>query len=252
MDQTVKLEDLLAYGSMPSTLTTKSNSERARNLRDYAGSYLKEEIQAEALLRDIQGFSRFLKVAAASSSGLLDMTKLSSQAQVKRTVAIRYFEILEDTLIVDRVEAFSRDERRRLIQHPRYFFFDNGVLNGVLGNFSASLDRVGYLFENFIYSQITAAKKAYDIHHRVSTYRTEHGAEVDLILEGKRKTIALEIKASKNVGKNDLRGFESFKTYYGKKFYPVVAYMGQRPKVVNGIPILPWKEALTEVFRLLS
>ncbi|MGK5088226.1 DUF4143 domain-containing protein [Bdellovibrionota bacterium FG-2] len=218
--------------------------EREKTLRDYAGTYLQEEIQAEALAKDIEGFSRFLTTTATFATEFLDMSKLSSEAQIKRLSAIRYFEILEDTLILERVPAFAKNERRRLLQHPKYYFFDVGVWNGLLRNFAVSSDRIGKLFEHFIYNQLSAAAKAKDCEIRVSSYRTEHGAEVDFIVEVGAKVFALELKASKNVDKGDLRGFESFRDFFGKKFHPIVATPGSSPKKINGISVLPWIEAL--------
>jgi predicted AAA+ superfamily ATPase len=246
-DEKIPLTQLLSTGTMPGVLSDRSVVDREKTLRDYAGTYLKEEVQAEALARDIEGFSRFLKVAGACAAEFMDLTKMASEAQIKRLSAIRYFEILEDTLIVERVQAFAKSERRRLLQHPKFFFFDVGVWNGLLGNFEVSADRIGRLFEHFIYNQISAAAKAHDRDIRVSTYRTEHGAEVDFIVEVGSKIFALEVKASKNVGASDMRGFESFKEFYGKKFHPVVATLSSASKVVNGVPVLPWDEALAEL-----
>lgn len=241
------LDQLLSTGALPGVLVEESESERRKLLRSYAGTYLKEEIQAEALVRDIEGFSRFLKTAASRAGEFMDMTKLASEAQVKRLSAIRYFEILEDTLIVERVEAFTKSDRRRLIQHPKYFFFDVGVWNGLLGNFVASNDRIDKLFESFIYNQLSASMKAHDLEFRISTFRTEHGAEVDFIVEKDGRVFALEVKASRNVGATDLRGFESFRSFYGKKFQPIVAYLGTQAKSIEGVPVLPWMDALSEL-----
>ena len=118
-----------------------------------AATYLKEEIQADALTRNLEGFARFLYTTAASAACFLDVAKLSQEAGVSYQSAKRYFEILEDTLIAYRMDAFSKSARRRLTQHPRYFFFDNGVLNGLLENFIVSDDRKGMLFENLLFTQ---------------------------------------------------------------------------------------------------
>jgi hypothetical protein len=91
------------------------HSQKEKLLSSYVGTYLKEEIQADALAKNIEGFARFLTVAAAESSHFLDLAKLAQQAQVDRSSAVRWFEILDDTLLVHRIESFSKSTRKRLI-----------------------------------------------------------------------------------------------------------------------------------------
>jgi predicted AAA+ superfamily ATPase len=131
-----------------------------KTLRSYASTYLKEEIQAEALTRNLEGFSRFLFIAAQWSGRFLDFIKLASESRINRQSAIRYFEILEETLVVSRCSAFSKNPRQRLIQHPKFYFFDSGVWNALLNNFTASADRIGPLFEHFFFNQLVAAAAA--------------------------------------------------------------------------------------------
>lgn len=98
------------------------------------GLILRQEIQAEALTRNLEGFSRFIFAIAARATLPLDYTKLASQAAISRASAIRFVEILEDTFLVFRVEPFAKQNVRRIVQHPRFYFFDNGVLNALLGS----------------------------------------------------------------------------------------------------------------------
>ena len=158
----------LETGTLPGIWTEQDPRERRKTLRSYAATYLKEEIQAEAPTKNIEGFSRFLFVVAADAGKFLDLVKLASAAGIPRQSALRYFEILEDTLILRRCDAFRKSERRRLAQSPR-FFFDTGVLNGLLGNFTASADRIGTLFEHFLFNQIVDGAAARDREARVSS-----------------------------------------------------------------------------------
>ena len=243
----INTKEALSTGLLPGIWTEKDIQEKHKTLRSYASIYLKEEIQAEALTKNIEGFSRFLFVLAAEAGKFLDITKLSSQASIPRQSALRYFEILEDTLIVQRCSSFRKSERTRLIQSPRFFFFDTGVLNALLDNFIVSQDRIGLLFENLIFNQIFNSAQAMDKPVRISSYRTEHGAEVDFILEKDGMVFAIEAKASLNIGKSDLRGFKSFTEYYGKKHKQYIAYLGNEPRMIDGIKILPWQMMLEEI-----
>ncbi len=247
-----RIKDYLEIGGLPGIYTEPDRENQIKLLRSYVATYLREEIQAEALTKNIEGFARFLYIAAAHSGQYLDLSKLSSEAQVPRQTAARYFEILEETLIVSRCDSFAKSMRKRLIQHPKFYFFDIGVLNGALGNFSASQDRKGYLFEHFIFNQCHALAYSHDLEpevdFRISTFRTEHGAEVDFIIEHKGHITALEIKASSQISRSDLRGFKSFSEYFKKSHQKLIAYLGEQPKKIEEIVILPWKQALEKIF----
>ena len=237
----------LSTGTLPGIWTEPDTQEKRKTLQTYAATYLKEEIQAEALSRNIEGFSRFLFIVAAEAGKFLDLSKLAQEAKISRQTAVRFFEILEDTLIIRRCEAFRKSERKRLTQRPRFFFFDTGVLNGLLNNFVVSADRIGMLFEHLLFNQILDSAAARDKSIRISSYRTEHGAEVDFIVEFEGEVIALEAKASTNVGRHDLRGFKSFADYYQKKHRAIVTYLGNHSKTIEGIRILPWQTLLQEL-----
>ena len=246
LDYKIDTTTALETGTLPGIYLEKSKEEKIKTLRSYAATYLKEEVQAEALTRNLEGFSRFLFTTAISSGQFLDFVKLSREAQVSRQSAIRYFEILEETLLVHRVSAFAKSERKRLIQHPKYYFFDPGVLNALLGNFEVSEDRKGFLFEHLFFTQLISSLHHQDKDFRLSTYRTEHGAEIDCILEVNKKLFAIEVKASKNIGLNDLNGFKSFHKFYAKPHTAMIAYTGQVSKKIENVWILPWQECLRE------
>ena len=247
LDYNLDVKQALATGTLPGIWTEPDVREKCKTLQSYAATYLKEEIQAEALSKNIEGFSRFLFVVAAEAGKFLDLSKLAQEARIPRQTAGRFFEILEDTLILRRSDAFRKPARKRLIQSPRFFFFDTGVLNGLLNNFSVSQDRTGMLFEHFIFNQICDSASAKDIPLRISSYRTGHGAEVDFILELGDKVIALEVKASTNVGRSDLTGLESFADYYDRKHRAVIAYLGSVSKKMDKVDILPWQTLLQEL-----
>ena len=234
----------LATGTLPGLLTEGDDDMRRKTLRSYAATYLKEEVQAESLSRNLEGFARFLSIAADWAGRHLDLAKLAAAAQVARQSAARYFEILEDTLIVRRTEPFTKSRTRRLVQHPKFYFFDVGVRNGLLGSLEVSSDRIGLLFEQLVFSQLTASAAAADRDLRIASYRTEHGAEVDFIVELEREVWAIELKASRHVHKTDLRGLQSFASFFGKKHRAVVLYLGSEARRVEGIDVLPWQEGL--------
>ncbi len=243
------LDEAVAYGTLPGVVTEKDNDARQELLRTYASTYLKEEIQAEALTREIEGFARFLFVAASKSGEFLDFSKMGSQAAITQKTSSRFFEILEDTLIVNRINAFAANETRRLVRHPKFYFFDNGVLNGLLKNFNVSEDRRGFLFEHFIVNQILTANFVFGEPARLSTYRTESGREVDLIIEKDGETLGVEIKSGARVSSADFSGLKSFSSLRrgrGSKRF-ILLYAGNKSYTESDVEVLPWRQGLSEI-----
>jgi predicted AAA+ superfamily ATPase len=231
-------------GLLPGVSTETDADTWKKLLRSYATTYLKEEVQAEALTRNLEGFSRFFDVICGASGDFIDFTKFASRASIERMTARRYFDVLVDTLVVRSVEPFTKSARRRLVQHPRYYLFDVGVLNGALRNFEVSADRAGTLFEHLVLQLITAEAASRDLDYRVSVYRTDAGAEVDFIVELNRTVFAVEVKNSRSVASGDLRGLKSFDGFYGRRHTPLVVYRGERPLRIDGVDVRPIEQAL--------
>ena len=245
------LDDALIFGTLPGVVTEKDESAKKDVLRTYGSTYLKEEVQAEALTREIEGFARFLFVAASKSGEFLDFSKMGSLAAISQKTSSRFFEILEDTLIVSRINAYAVNETRRLVRHPKFYFFDNGVLNGLLKNFTLSEDRRGFLFEHFIVNQILTANLTLGEPARLSTYRTEAGSEVDLILEKDGDTLSLEIKSSARVSSRDFSGLRQFSSLFDGAQSSILLYAGNRAYKEGSIDVLPWRKGLSEIMDFL-
>lgn len=238
------LKKALTCGLLPGIYLETDHLIAEKILKSYSITYLKEEIQAEALTRNLEGFSRFFHVVSSQSGSFIDFSKIASLSAIERTSAHRYYDILIDTLVVYEIGPFTKSQKRRLIQHPRYYFFDVGVLNGAIDNFLVSSDRIGLLFEHLVLQLIISEAKACDETIRLSVYRTEAGAEVDFVLEKKGEVFAIEVKATKKVVSTDLRGLKSFIDFYGKRCRPLVVYLGEQPLTVADIDVLPIAEAM--------
>lgn len=253
MADDLRLEHALAYGTLPGVVSENNAATRRDVLRTYASTYLKEEVQAEALTRNIEGFARFLFAAASKSRQHLDFAKIGTQASIAQKTSTRFFEILEDTLVVSRLDAYATDDTRRLVRHPKFYFFDTGVLNGLLRNFVVSDDRRGPMFEHFIVNQVLTANRAVGEPARLSTYRTEAGSEIDLILEKDGITVGIEIKAGTKLGAGDLSGLKRFATRLPKRrFRALVLYCGTHAYTDDVVDVLPWRQGLAEIDHFLS
>jgi len=235
---------VLTTGLLPEPFLAAHLPDGHQLLRSYATTYLREEIQAEALTRNLEGFARFFEVIASRSGDFIDFAKFTSQASIERSSGKRYFDTLCDTLVLEKVEAFTKSGKRRLIQHPRYYFFDVGVLNGTIGNFVASADRKGALVEHLFLQCALSEFRARNTDVRVSVYRTEAGAEVDFIFEIGSRVVAVEVKGSKNLGTNDLNGLKSFGSFYGKRCELLIAFLGEQGQNFGQIRALPFLSAV--------
>ena len=244
----LNVERAMSLGTLPEPYLAADTNEATKLLESYAGTYLKEEIQAEALSRNIQGFSRFLNFVAPASGQTLDISKLSTKAKVSRTSATRYFELLEDTLLVHRIPSYV-ETKADVVKHPRFFFFDVGVLNGLLGNFKVSSDRRGSLFEHVVVSQLVSTAMAYDRRLNLSTFRTRGGLEVDFIATLGEVCWAIEAKSAADVDISDTQALIAARAYLPQRTKLVVVTPSSAPrKLKNGVEVMSLSDLLRAMF----
>lgn len=246
LDYRADTNRVLKYGFLPEVYLESDSSICEKFLESYSAIYLKEEIQAEALSRNIQGFARFLLTTATNAGIVLDLSKLSKKAKVSRTSCVRFIEILEDTLIAQRLECFDEAEGADIIKHPKLYFFDPGILNGLLNNFRVSGDRSGNLFEHLIYCQIRNSALARDLPVEIFFFRTRHGLEVDFVVRLGSKIWAIEAKA-RDALNSDLSGLKLFKEYFPKVHKRVLVTPNDKTRIEDGILICSWLNLLKEM-----
>ena len=247
LEGNLDLKKSLVYGFLPEVFLEKDLSLAKDILSTYAGTYLKEEVQAELLVRNIYGFSRFLSAFSECSGQILDLSKVSSKAKVSRTGASRFVEILEETLLVLRCNSF-RIEGVDTVSHPKYYFFDPGVLNGLLNGFSLSKDRLGMLFEHAMISQMQNSASATHTPIELSYFRTRNGLEVDFIFRIDNKLWAVEAKHG-DVSASDTKSLDAFRKYCPAVDELVVVIPEGRPrKLKTGVQILPLAGLLEKIF----
>lgn len=240
------LEKLLIKGSLPEIMDSELGDDI---LESYVDIYLREEIQAEALTRDLGDYGRFLNLAAELSGHYLNYSKISSESEINKEKVRRYFEILIDTLLIHRIESYgSVDPNRKARQKDRFIFFDNGVKNAILkknrNRFSNT--ELGHLFEEWIFQQVIAWNFYHKKNWRISSYRDDRGLEVDLILETSKKTYIIELKYQTKYRSEFGAGLAEFARLNKKgNLIPLVVYTGSRPqKGDHGESVLPLEEFL--------
>ena len=225
-------------------------------LESYGQIYLREEIQSEALTRNLGSYARFLDLAAEASGQWINYSKLASDSEIPKETLRRFYTLLEDTLVVYRVQAFRpKVSKRRVSQRERFVFFDLGVRNTLLGIHRGQLSPMekGNLFEQWIFLQLMAFSHAHKKGWRISSFRTDTGAEVDWILDAGSKLLAIECKVGKNVSEHDLNGLRIFDQFAPKRVEKYVVYTGRTAqKFSKSETALPYGDFLTRILPSLK
>lgn len=210
------LEWVLAFGSLPriySTLKQQRIKEAQDFLRAYAVTYLREEIKAEALVRNLQGFQNFLDIAVAQYGEQINFSAVSRDCQVALSTVREYYSILEDTLIGFFLYPYLKSQRKRMSHQPKFYFFDNGVTRALLGTLQdpPNASEQGRLFEQWVLQEIIRLNEYRQKDWKLSFWRTSHGAEVDLLISrGIKILYAIECKFTKQPSTSHLSGLRSF------------------------------------------
>ena len=191
-----------------------SKDNPANLLKAYVGIYLREEIQAESLVRNLAGFSRFLEVAALTDGEMVNYLIIASDCGISANTVKEYFQILEDTLVGYMVPAFTHKAKRRVVQSPRFYLFDVGVTNYLLGHRHLQRGTVeyGHAFEHLVVQELIAYLNYTDNPNKLSYWRTYAQVEVDVVL-GDAK-VAIEIKSVEEVLPKHRKGLKSFAEEY--------------------------------------
>jgi uncharacterized protein len=254
LDQDFSLNTQLQWGSLPKIMELQDPTERKRFLRAYTLTYLKEEIQTEQLVRQIDAFHRFLPVAAQCSGEILNYAHIAREARVDPKSVERYFDILADTLIGFRLDAFHNSIRKRQTLKPKFYLFDLGVTRALRGTAETPVitktSEFGHLFEQFIILECFRLNNYTEQEFKFSYLRTKDNVEIDLIIERPSKqTILIEIKSTDNITNHDLTSLKTI----GKDFNfseKLILCREQRARIIDDIKVLPWQEGLKLIFNL--
>lgn len=231
------LSTALVSGMVPPHFLSPAPRE---DLRAYTADYLKEEIAAEADVRDLPAFAEFLRVAALTSSELLNYANIAREAGVSQKAVREYFEILEDTYLAQRLGAWKKSRTRRLIQTEKFYFFDVGVANHLSGRRpEPGNPDFGKAFEHFILMELRAFQAYKNPDLPLAFWRSAAGQEVDFIVG--EKELAVEVKGTRRVQDRDFVGLRAL-AEDGKVGTSIVVGLEPEPRRVDGgIQVLPWK-----------
>lgn len=219
-----------------------------RLIQSYVGDYLKEEVVAEALTRNVPTFGRFLEVAALSNGEILNYTNIARECGISSPTVREYFQILEDTLIGRQLPAFRKRKKRRLITSPKFYFFD---LSPVIyltrrSKVVPGSELFGRAFEHYIWMEIVANSSYSELFYPISFWRTTSGFEVDFVLGDHE--IAIEVKSTQLANATHLKGLRRFKEEYSVRQSILVSLDSKPRKTQDQIEILPWRVFLERLW----
>lgn len=248
------LEDALAFGTLPTIWNTTAPLERSLYLQAYAETYLREEIVAEQIVRNLPPFRRFLQVAAQMSGKLINYTKVASDCMTDPSNVRNYFQVLDDTLLGFFLEPFHESIRKRQTKSPKFYFIDTGISRALAGLLDVparpGTSQFGDLFEAFVITQIRTALEYSLSEYQISYLRTKDDAEIDLIIErGGRPRVLVEIKSSSTIRPEDLSTLKKFASDM-KGSAAFCLYNGDVELRVDSVRCLPWREGIKAIMEI--
>lgn len=251
IDQLFNLDNALQYGTLPkiySFIAEKKWELVLGHLKSYVTTYIKEEIQAEAIIRNVGAFQRFLNVAAQNNAQVIEFSNISRECSVPASTVKEYYQILEDTLIGFFLWPFDRSERKKA--RPKSYFFDCGVVRAIQNRLQdpPSAREKGFLFETWLLNELKRLRdylgKPYDF-----SFWRERNHEVDILIsKGQKLLLAIECKSTRqDISASTVRSFQS---QFPKTKMIIASMIDKRSRLVNGIEIHPWNNVL-EIFKKL-
>jgi predicted AAA+ superfamily ATPase len=236
----------ISFGMLPRVFT--SDTPR-KHLEAYAQTYVKEEVQAEALTRNIGGFARFLEVAARQNGQVTNASNIARDAQVARQTVQGYFDVLVDTLLGEWLPAWKLKRATKLVAHPKFHFFDAGVARALSERlaYPPTAEEQGFLFETYLLAELRAYLSYSGLGYVPHYFRTHDAVEVDVVLETARGHVALEFKSSREWRSPFGKGFARLSEEI-PRLTCIGAYAGERALKTEYGMVYPYAEFLRRLW----
>ena len=234
----------LNYGTIPPHYLAKRP---VRRLQAYIDDYIQHEIVAESALRNLVSFTRFLELAALSDTEIVNYTNIAAECGVSAKTVKEYFSILEETMFGFMVPAFTHAVKRRLVQSPKFYYFDVGIPNYLLRRtpLQPGSSDYGHALEHLVVQELRAYLEYNHSRKRLTYWRTTTGLEVDCVVGDAEA--AIEIKAATEVRRTQFRGLKTFADEHPKARLYVVS-QEVYPRLVDGIEIWPVRDFLARLW----
>ncbi|MDE0092344.1 MAG: DUF4143 domain-containing protein, partial [Oligoflexia bacterium] len=236
---------IMRFGSLPAIY--KSNRPKSL-LQSYVRTYLKEEIQAEGLVRRLQPFSLFLELAGKTNTELINYSNIAGDVGVSSNTIKEYYLILEDTFIGSLLPPYKKTKKRKSVSMKKFYFFDIGISNALTGYWSIIEGTVefGKIFEHFIFNEIKAYLRYNEDSRKICFWRSKNHQEVDFIVGD---NLAIEVKTGKEVRSRDLKGLRAICEEISFKYKIIVSLFEKKPRLMEKqFLVLPYKTFLKQLW----
>jgi predicted AAA+ superfamily ATPase len=247
LDNGYNLKTMLELGTLPLAISDPKNA--IAFLYSYFGTYIKEEIKEEGLVRKIEPFLRFLEVAGILNGQQINSSNISRESKIARATVDTYFSILEDTLVGHFLRAYRPQLKVQEQDHPKFYWFDSGVARAAAGLLGEKLDDdwLGRALETLIFHELRSYNSYYQKFKGIFYYRAKSGLEVDFVIETKKRSsshpaeiILIEVKYSKKwKGEYEHAMRSIIETKKIKIKHAIGLYMGDQPLDRGEIQVLP-------------
>ena len=239
------LQGALELGLLP---LVRGSETPAAALKTYVGMYLKEEVQAEGLVRQIGDFARFLEVVSFSHASELVIANISRECSIARTTVENYIQILQDLLLGYTLSVFTKRAQRALAERPKFYLFDAGIYRSLRPQRPLDIPQEvqGAALEGLVCQHLKSWVDAQLENYELAFWRTRSKLEVDFIVYGPNTFFAIEVKHGEAVHPGDLKGLEAFKADY-PECTPLLLYRGKTKFTQKGILCIPCEEFLLKI-----
>ena len=229
------LDRYLLVGGLPSIYLS---DEPFEDLAAYTETYLKDEIQAESLVRNIPGFARFLKLAALTCGQMLNFSNIASDIGLTASTVREYYYILEDTFLGFMLPAFTKTLKRKAITTAKFYLFDVGVRHQLTNvrDLPPQSTLFGEALEHLIAMELRAYLSYRRLPQELSYWRSTSGMEVDFIIGDE---VAIEVKSTLRAHEKHLKGLMAFQEECIAKRYILVSLDPIPKKLKSGIEMMP-------------
>jgi predicted AAA+ superfamily ATPase len=241
------LSDRLLYGSLPGILAVPSPSDRELDLASYVTTYLEDEVRAEAVVRNVGDFARFVELAASESGQIVNFSKLSQEIGVSHTTIAAYYRILEDCLVAERIEPLTRSKtRKKLTKSEKYLVLDLGVRRlAAREGAQPSRETFGRLFEQFVGLELVRGAHAAGSGVAIRFWRDADGPEVDWVVDTYGRYTPVEVKWTTRPSPSDVRHLDVFLSEYPSATAGYLVCQVPRPvRLSRRITALPWQSVV--------
>ncbi|MBM4222937.1 MAG: DUF4143 domain-containing protein, partial [Gammaproteobacteria bacterium] len=240
------LDFLLLNGALPAICSLSDQNQIDEELSSYVFLYLEEEIRKEALVRNLKAFTQFLTLACIESGNIVNLTAMSQDIGVSHNTIAEYYRILEDCMLVKRIDPLihSMNSRRKIMKSSKFIMFDLGVRRlGAREGIGFSREQLGYLFEQYVGLELLNLLEIEHPYAKLLYWRCHQGPEVDYVIEYKGKLIPIEVKLSNRPRATDLKHLKIFKKEYDiQEPCYLIANIPYPLEMEDGITALPWNQ----------